>query len=194
MNFTLELFSSSVLAFGVIFLAEIGDKSQLVCMTLASKHKAKPVAIGAVIAFALLNILAVTVGNSLSRFIPETWVALAAALLFILFGLHSLLAKAEDSDEQIKPIKTVRSVLFTTFMMIFLAELGDKTQLAVVTMSSTHISWAVWFGATLALSTTSLVGIYAGRKLLTRLNIQLLHKISGLFFICLAVFLVLDLY
>jgi putative Ca2+/H+ antiporter (TMEM165/GDT1 family) len=79
-------------------------------------------------------------------------------------------------------------------MMIFLAELGDKTQLAVITMSTTHLSLAVWFGATLALAATSLMGIYAGRKLLARLNINLLHKISGLFFIGLAILLLAELY
>ncbi|WED23456.1 TMEM165/GDT1 family protein [Vibrio sp. JC009] len=194
MNLSLELFSSSFLAFGVIFLAELGDKSQLVCMTLASKHKAKPVAIGAIAAFSLLNILAVTVGSSLSHLIPETWLTIAAASLFVLFGLHSLLAGDDDEEEVANEKITTRSILITTFMLIFLAELGDKTQLAVVTMSTTHLSLAVWFGATIALAATSLMGIYAGRKLLARLNINLLHKISGLLFIGFAILLVLDLY
>ena len=193
MNFPLELYSSSFLVFGVIFLAEIGDKSQLVCMTLASKHRAKPVAFGAILAFGLLNILAVTIGSSLSHFIPQTWLTGIATVLFILFGLHSLL-EGDDEEEGDNQEKTARSVFVTTFMMIFLAELGDKTQLAVVTMSTTHLSLAVWLGATFALAATSLVGIYAGRKLLARLNINLLHKISGLFFIGLAILLLSDLY
>ncbi|WED23935.1 TMEM165/GDT1 family protein [Vibrio sp. JC009] len=194
MNHTLEFFSSSFLAFGMIFLTEIGDKSQLVCMTLASKHKAKPVAIGAITAFSLLNILAVTVGGSLSRFIPETWLTIAAACLFIMFGLHSLLAREDEEDSQANKKITTRSILITTFMLIFLAELGDKTQLAVVTMSTTHLPLLVWLGATFALATTSLMGIFAGRKLLARLNINLLHKISGLFFISFAIVLLSDLY
>ncbi|GGI86167.1 UPF0016 family membrane protein [Shewanella gelidii] len=193
MNLPLELFSSSVLTFGVILLAEIGDKSQLVCMTLASKHRAKTVAIGAITAFALLNILAVTVGGSLSQLIPKQWITIAAALLFALFGLHSLLSK-EDNEEGVSQMKSARGVLLTTFMMIFLAELGDKTQLAVITLSTTHRPLAVWLGATLALATSALMGIYAGRKLLARLNINLLHRISGLFFIGLAILLLLDLY
>jgi putative Ca2+/H+ antiporter (TMEM165/GDT1 family) len=70
-----------------------------------------------------------------------------------------------------------------TFLMIFLAELGDKTQLAVVTMSTTHDPISVWLGATVALIMTSGLGIFAGRKILTRLQPELLHKVSGLLFI-----------
>jgi putative Ca2+/H+ antiporter (TMEM165/GDT1 family) len=194
MNFSLEMFSSSLLAFGVIFLAEIGDKSQLVCMALAAKHKGKPVAIGAIAAFAMLNILAVTVGSSISHLIPETWLTIAAASLFVLFGLHSLLSEEDTEKAEEGATITTRNLMITTFMLIFLAELGDKTQLAVVTMSTTHLPLAVWFGATFALTATSLMGVYAGRKLLAQLNINLLHKISGLFFIGFAILLLSSFY
>lgn len=195
MSFPIEFFSSSMLVFSMIFLAEIGDKSQLVCMTLASKHKAKPVAIGAILAFALLNLLAVVFGASLTHFIPQTWLTLAASALFLLFGFHSFFMAEDGEDEGgCKPKKPLKSVLLTTFMMIFIAELGDKTQLAVVTMSATHQSFAVWLGATLALGATSLIGVYAGRKLLAKININLLHKISGLFFIALGIMLLVNSY
>lgn len=194
MNLPLELISSSFLTFGMIFLAEIGDKSQLVCMALAAKHRAKPVVIGTVLAFAVLNVLAVTIGRSLTHFIPQTWLTFAAATLFILFGLHSLLANSKDESLKDDQKKTARNIVITTFMMIFLAELGDKTQLAVVTLSTTHAPLTIWLSATLALSATSLIGIYAGRKFLARLNINLLHKFSGLFFILIAISLLFTLY
>lgn len=188
MNVLLELFSTSLLTFGAIFLAEIGDKSQLVCMTLACRHKSKPIAFGAILAFSLLNMLAVTVGVSLSHFIPAHWIEVMAATLFALFGCHALFSGEDDEEEQtgVTKGKTIGGIFLTSFSMIFLAELGDKTQLAVVTLGTTHQPVAVWLGATMALGATSLIGIYAGRKFLSTLDIRLLHKLSGLVFIALA--------
>jgi len=188
-----ELFSSTLPVFATIFLAEMGDKSQLVCMALASKHKTRPVAFGAIAAFSLVNLIAVTLGSNLSQFIPQYWITLAAIILFIVFGLHSLLTKHEQGDNALTQPMNKRSILLTTFAMIFLAELGDKTQLAVFTMSSTYSPVSVWIGSTLALTATSLLGIYAGRKWLAKVNIQLLHRISGMFFIGLALLLLSEL-
>ncbi|PJC87127.1 hypothetical protein CSW98_04280 [Vibrio sp. HA2012] len=193
MNLQFELFSPSLLTFGVIFLAEMGDKSQLVCMTLASRHRAKPVAAGAIAAFCLLNILAVTLGNSLTHLIPQHWLTYIAAGLFAAFGIQALLCKEEPEDDvSDEPRKSGRSIFLTTFMLIFLAELGDKTQLAVITMGTTYSPLSVWLSATLALGATSLIGIYAGKKFLSHINIQWLHRINGIFFITLAGMLIAE--
>ena len=71
-------------------------------------------------------------------------------------------------------------------MLITVAEFGDKTQLAVVAMSSTSSPLGVWLGATTALGTTSAIGILAGRKLLQRIPLELLHKIGGILFLMMA--------
>jgi putative Ca2+/H+ antiporter (TMEM165/GDT1 family) len=79
-------------------------------------------------------------------------------------------------------------IFATTFLMIFLAEMGDKTQIAVAGMASTLPVIPVWIGATLALFTTSVLGVVAGRKLLRRIPLHRLHQISGIFFLLLAAF------
>lgn len=185
MTLPFDLFSSSLLTFGVIFLAEVGDKSQLVCMTLASRYRTKPVIFGAVFAFAILNFLAVSLGASLTLLVPEKWLTLFAAALFGLFGLQALFSKDAQGDDESKPMRS-RNIFMTTFIMIFLAELGDKTQLAVVTLSTTHSPIAVWLSSTLALIATSSMGVLVGRKFLAKLNIQLIHRISGGLFIVMA--------
>ena len=76
----------------------------------------------------------------------------------------------------------------TTFGLIFLAEMGEKTQLAVAGMAGTLPAISVWIGATLALGTTSALGIVVGRKLLRRIPLHRLHQISGIFFLILAAF------
>ena len=172
-------------SFVLIAAAEIGDKSQLVCMTLASRHRGAPVIWGAVAAFALLNSLAVMFGAAIANWLPDYLVAAAVALLFGGFGLHSLL-NHEDDDEGEVVEKSGRGIFVTTLLLITVAEFGDKTQLAVVAFSSTAQPLAVWIGATLALTLTSALGVLAGRTVLQRMPLALLHKVSGLIFLVLA--------
>ncbi len=175
--------------FGLVFLAEMGDKSQLVCMALAARHHHRPVLAGAVAAFALLNALAVVFGAGLAHYVPERLLAAAVAFLFGVFGILSLRAKPAQSTEEIKE-RGGHGVFVTTFLMIFLAEMGDKTQLAVAGMAGTQPAMPVWLGATLALCATSALGVLAGRKLLTRVPLHRVQQISGVFFLVLAAFAV----
>lgn len=179
------LSATGATSFALIAAAEIGDKSQLVCMTLASKHRAWPVIWGAVGAFALLNSLAVIFGAAIASWLPAYLVAAGVALLFGGFGIHAVLQHEDDDDDEVIE-KSGHGIFFTTFLLITVAEFGDKTQLAVVAFSSTAQPIAVWLGATLALTFTSLLGVLAGRTLLQRIPLQLLHRISGVIFLVLA--------
>jgi Ca2+/H+ antiporter, TMEM165/GDT1 family len=179
--------------FLLVAFAEIGDKSQLVCMTLAARHRGLPVVIGAVAAFAILNLLAVLFGAAVAAWLPEWLVTLAVAALFAGFGISALRYTDDDEDEQVKE-KPGHGIIATTFLLIFLAEFGDKTQIAVAGLGSTSEPSAVWAGATVALSTTSILGVLAGRKLLNRLPLKWIHRISGVFFLLLAVFAVTRLF
>lgn len=178
-------FSSAGATFLLIALAEFGDKSQLVCMTLAARHRGLPVILGAVAAFAILNLLAVLFGAAVAAWLPEWVVTLAVAALFAVFGISALRYSEDDDDEAIEE-KPGHGVFATTFLLIFVAEFGDKTQIAVAGMGSTANTAAVWAGATLALACTSLLGVFAGRKLLHRLPLVWIHRISGAFFLLLA--------
>jgi len=179
--------TAAATTFGLIFLAEIGDKSQLVCMALAARHHHRPVLAGAIAAFVVLNILAVVFGAGLAHWVPERILAAAVAVLFAVFGILSLRAQEEDGGEQIKE-RSGHGVFATTFLMIFLAEMGDKTQLAVAGMAGTLPAIPVRIGATLALATTSALGVVVGRKLLRRIPLHRLHQVSGVFFLILAAF------
>ena len=177
--------SSASATFLLIALAEFGDKSQLVCMTLAARHRGLPVVLGAVVAFAILNLLAVLFGAAVAAWLPEWIVTAAVGTLFAVFGISALRYKEEDEDEEIEE-KPGHNVFATTFLLIFLAEFGDKTQIAVAGMGSTANAFAVWSGATLALASTSVLGVIAGQKLLHRLPLVWIHRISGVFFLLLA--------
>ncbi|MEH6626933.1 MAG: TMEM165/GDT1 family protein [Motiliproteus sp.] len=178
------LLTASGLSFLLVFLAEFGDKSQLVCMTLAARHRPWPVLAGAVIAFALLNLLAVMFGATVAHWLPPFWIAIAVALLFTLFGIQALMSHEDDEEELVQ--RSVRSLFATAFVLIFVAEFGDKTQLAVAGLSAAQPPVAVWLGSTLALLATSALGVVLGRTLLQRLPLSWLHRGSGVLFLLMA--------
>jgi len=178
-------------SFLLILAAEIGDKSQLVCMALAVRYRAAPVALGAIAAFLLLNTLAVVFGAAIANWIPELTITLIVSVMFLFFGIQSLREASEEEeelDDSDVAIKSQNHIFFSTMALITLAELGDKTQLAVVGLSTRYEPIAVWLGASLALAATSLMAIWAGRTILQRISIVLLHRISGILFIALGLF------
>ena len=184
-----EWLTSAGTTFLLVGLAEFGDKSQLVCMTLAARHRGLPVVIGAVAAFAILNLLAVLFGAAVAAWLPEWLVTAAVAVLFAVFGIGALRYQEEEDEENVEEAPG-HGIVATTFLLIFLAEFGDKTQLAVAGLGSTGEPSAVWAGATVALGLTSVLGVFAGRKLLNRLPLKWIHRFSGVFFLLLALFAV----
>jgi putative Ca2+/H+ antiporter (TMEM165/GDT1 family) len=182
----IESLSAGSSAFALITLAEMGDKSQLVCMTLASRHRAWPVLFGAASAFMLLNLLAVLFGAGLAAWMPEQVSAALVALLFAAFGIYFLRQDAAEDDAQQPPEMAARGIFVTSFLLITLSEFGDKTQIAVAGLAGAFPALAVWLGASLALIGVSALGIWAGSGLLKRISPQLLHRLSGGLFLLFA--------
>jgi putative Ca2+/H+ antiporter (TMEM165/GDT1 family) len=178
-EFLTVIFSS----FTLISLAEIGDKSQLVCIVLASRHRHWPVLLGAFLAFAILNLLAVIFGAGVAAWLPEKVIAGLVAALFGIFGIHALITLNHkcDTDEVVK--KPGHNVFITTFLLILVAEFGDKTQIAVAGLASSYGPVYVWLGATMALLLISALGIWFGSTILKKLPIHWLHRLSGIVFL-----------
>lgn len=171
--------------FGIIFLAELGDKTQLTAMALAVRFPWKKTFIGIAAAFALLNVGAVTLGKLLFAFLPLFWIKMASAGLFLFFGIATLRGNGCDGeDEEMKKDSTKRGAIATSFLMILMAELGDKTQLVTASLAAQHDApLAVFSGSTLALWSVSLLGIFAGRQLTRIMPLSYIHKAAGSLFI-----------
>ena len=176
-------------SFSLLFLAEMGDKSQLIAMTLACRFRPLPVIVGVLSAFLVLNLLAVAVGGALFEWVPQRLVLLAAGALFLFFAFRSWrdAAEAEDDDAVGKAIG--RGALLTSFLMILLAEFGDKTQLAMIGLAAgTGAPGSVLVGGTLALWTVSLVGILVGGSLLRRISPVWMHRTAAMLFLTFGLF------
>ncbi|MCU7875359.1 MAG: TMEM165/GDT1 family protein [Candidatus Thiodiazotropha sp. (ex Lucinoma borealis)] len=172
-------------SFTLISLAEIGDKSQLVCMTLAARHRHWPVLMGAASAFLLLNSLAVVFGASIATWLPESVMAIIVAILFGAFGIHALLYQGDDETEGVVE-RSGHGIFITTLLLILVAEFGDKTQIAVAGLAGSMAPLPVWIGATAALIMVSALGVWAGRTVLQRLSLSWQHRIGGGIFLLFA--------
>ncbi|MDK9716416.1 MAG: TMEM165/GDT1 family protein [Trichlorobacter sp.] len=179
--------STFIGTFGLIFLAELGDKTQLTAMALALRYPWKRIFIGIAAAFAVLNLAAVLVGKILFLVLPIFWVTLVSALLFLYFGYSTLknACVAEDNDG---PPPTAADAVRTAFLMIFMAELGDKTQLVTASQAAQHSGslsgmGTVFVASTLALWLVSLIGIFAGKQLVKYIPVCWIHRTAGFMFL-----------
>ena len=180
-----ESFSIALSTFALIALAEIGDKSQFVCMALAARHRHWPVILGAITAFLALNTLAVLFGAGVAAWVPERIMAGLVSLLFAAFGIHALYKQVDDESEDAVEMSG-HGIFITTLVLIFVAEFGDKTQIAVAGLAGSFDPLPVWLGATAALVMVSILGVWAGRTVLQRLPLLWLHRISGGIFLLFA--------
>lgn len=174
--------------FGLIFLAELGDKTQLTAMALALRFPWQRIFVGIAAAFVVLNLAAVLVGKVLFLLLPIFWVTLVSALLFFYFGYSTLRHAGDDSGDGDDHPRTAATAARTAFIMIFLAELGDKTQLVTASQAAQHAESlsgvvAVFVSSTLALWTVSLLGIFAGKQLVRYVPVRWIHRSAGLIFL-----------
>lgn len=167
-----------------VTLNEMGDKTQLLAMTFATRIKFWKVMAGVLIATLLNHGLAVTVGALLAS-VPgwQGWVKLIAALLFIVFGLWALKSdKADDGDGAGK--KSMGDIA-TVAVAFFLAEMGDKTQLATITLSAQYSDTPllVLAGTTTGMMIADGVGIVAGVLLNRKLPAEALRVFASVVFV-----------
>jgi putative Ca2+/H+ antiporter (TMEM165/GDT1 family) len=161
---------STLLSFGVIFVAELGDKSQLMALTFATRYRVWPVLLGITVATGVVHLVSVGIGYGLGAALPTGWINLVAALAFIAFGFWTLRGDTLTDEEQEKANRAVKNVVIAVGTAFFLAELGDKTMLATITLASQQRAFVpVWLGSTLGMVVADgiaiLVGMAAGRRL-----------------------------
>lgn len=187
--------SLSLTTFGMVFLAELGDKTQLTAMALATRYPWKRVLAGVALAFLILNAGAVLVGKALFEFVPLSWIRGVCAALFLCFGVNTLRHREDcDEDDAQGGAGSKRGAFLTAFSMILVAELGDKTQIVTAGLAAQHASQlSVFVGSTLALWTVSALGALLGSRLSRWIPLARVRVIAGILFLVFAAAAVFDL-
>ncbi len=185
------MLTAILISFAIVFVAELGDKSQLITMTYALRHRWWVVLSGVAIAAMLVHGLSVAIGHFLGLTLPARPIAFAGAIAFLLFAVWTW-REGRNSDEDDVRVAEPRFVIFAIVSSFVLAELGDKTMLATVTLASDH-NWAgVWIGATAGMVLADGVAIAAGALLHKRLPAGFLHSLASVLFLVFGLWLLFD--
>ncbi|MFE0007173.1 TMEM165/GDT1 family protein [Streptomyces erythrochromogenes] len=182
-------FSITAIAFGVVFLAELPDKTALAGLMLGTRYRASYVFAGVAAAFAVHVALAIAAGSVLTL-LPHRLVQAVVGILFLL-GAAMLLLKKDDGDEEVKPPadQSFWKVSGAGFMLILVAEFGDLTQIMTANLAARYDDpVSVGIGAVLALWAVAGIGILGGRTLMKYVPLRLITKIAAAVMAALAVF------
>jgi len=177
-------------AFLFILAAEMGDKTQLVALTFATRYPARTVLAAVFAATLLVHLFSVAIGELLGLALPAFWLGLAAGLAFIGFGLWTLRGDTLDESE---PKALARFGPFLTVAItFFLAELGDKTMLATITLATREGWFGTWLGSTLGMVAADALAILAGIALGRKLPERFIKYGAAVAFFVFGVVLVLE--
>ncbi len=167
--------------FLLIFVAEMGDKTQILLMTCAARYSIVQVLIGIVVGVALNHGLAIVIGTYISNIIDFNLLQIFAGIIFIVFGL---LALEDDNDENNKTTTLKCGPILAVAITFFVGELGDKTQLTAMTIAmESDYPFFVLIGSIAGMIIVGCVGIIIGTALTKRIPSYIIKIISGLIFI-----------
>lgn len=181
LEYALEALLTSTL---LVTMAEIGDKTQLLSFVLAARlRKPWPIIAGIFAATIVNHALAGSFGVWLSTVIPAQWLTWIVGVIFIAFGFWTLIPDKLDDDDT--PKDSHMGVFVTTTIAFFLAEMGDKTQLATVALGARYEEAivAVVFGTTLGMMIANVPAVLIGQKLADKLPLNIIRKVAATLFV-----------
>jgi len=187
-----SMWSAFFLSFGVIFVAELGDKSQLMAMAFAARYKAWPVLVGISIATAFTHAISVAIGAVLGANLPTKTIGVIAGVAFLVFAGWTLRGDELDDDEQGKADRSNRNAVIAASVAFFLAELGDKTMLATITLATKEGILGTWLGSTLGMVAADALAIVVGQQLGARLPEKTIRIGASVLFVVFGVILIIE--
>ena len=177
-------------SFGLVFLAELGDKSMLLALAFATRYRPLPVLAGiAIAAFTMLG-LSTLVGAALGAALPQQALSIGGGLLFLGFGIWTLRPEKDDDEEEAELRSS--SVLLGVTLAFVVAEFGDKTMLATITLASTQPALPTWVGASLGMTMAGGIAIVVGAVLGARLPERMTRIVAACAFLVFGVLLLIE--
>ncbi len=181
-----------LISFGIIFLAELGDKSQLMAMTFATRYRAVTILAAITAATALVHLVSVLVGAVVGAALPTDAISIVGGIAFLGFAAWTIRGDELDDDEASAAARGGRSVFFTVGLAFFLAELGDKTMLATITLATDHGVFGTWLGSTLGMVAADALAIVVGQQLGARLPERTVKFGAAIIFVVFGVLLIAE--
>jgi putative Ca2+/H+ antiporter (TMEM165/GDT1 family) len=191
-----EFLAAVAIAAGAVFIAEFGDKSQLLILAFATRYPALPVIAGLVLAATVITGLSVLVGAAVGAILPTQFVVIVAGIAFIAVGLWTL--RGEDDDDEDPEAEAAAGgrkaglgLVLTVAGTFALGEIGDKTMLVTFGLATTQGLLATWIGAVVGEVGANLLAVALGRGVGSRLDARTVRLVSaGLFILGVVVVLV----
>jgi putative Ca2+/H+ antiporter (TMEM165/GDT1 family) len=181
-----------LLSFVVIFVAELGDKSQLMALAFATRYRAIEVLVGISIATLLVHLGSVLLGATIAAALPTQAIAIAGGLAFFVFAAWTLRGDTLGEEEAGRAARPTSSVIFAVGTAFFLAELGDKTMLATITLATREEAIGTWLGSTAGMIAADAIAIAVGRWLGTRLPERTIRYVAAGLFVLFGVLLIAE--
>ena len=181
-----------VTVFGVIFIAELPDKTAVAALVLATRYRPMPVFLGTALALTVQSVVAIVAGKLLSM-LPARPVHIGAGLLFIVSAVVMWRRKGDDDQDgdDKKQAPTFWAAFAQTFGVVFIAEWGDLTQLGTAALAARYNKpLTVFVGATLALWAVAAIAVFVGNRAGKLLDPELTKKIAAVIFVILGILLV----
>src|SRR5688500_11077141 len=170
----LPFIGAVAIAAGAIFIAEFGDKSQLLILAFATRYPWRPVVLGLVLAASVIQGISVVIGAAVGAVLPAELVAIVSGLAFLLVAAWTVLGgEDEDGEADAARSSTPRAgigLVLTVAATFVVAELGDKTMLATFALAASQGALATWIGSVIGEVSANLVAVVVGRQLGTRLS------------------------
>ena len=178
-----------LIATGVVALAEIGDKTQLLSLVLAARYRAPwAISAGIFVATLLNHALAALVGESVFEWLGPDWMRWIIGLSFIAMAIWTLIPDRLDEDEENAAEQKVRryGVFVMTMVVFFLLEMGDKTQVATAILAARFNElFSVVMGTTVGMLVANVPLVFFGNLLLRKIQIELVHRVTAVLFLLL---------
>ena len=178
-----------LLALGVVFLAELGDKSQLMALAFAARYRPLTVLVAVSIATLLVHAGSVLIGRVFAFALPTGVIEVVAGLAFFVFAAWTIRGDQLGEADEDRAKRGGRWAIVTVGTAFFLAELGDKTMLATITLATTQEPIGTWLGSTVGMVAADAIAIAIGAVLGTRLPERAIKVLAALAFVVFGVLL-----
>lgn len=175
-------------AFATVFVAELGDKSQLMALSLAARYSRSVLLLAVLTASTITVGISVLLGNLIGDLLPTRVLTIGAGVLFLVFA--GLTLWGDDEDEESEDDAQRAGGFVTAVLALSAAELGDKTMIAAFALAATTSATGVWIGGSLGMAAAGAVAVLIGSALWRRLDPRTVRVVSALLFALVGAFLV----